>query len=269
MTGLQPTRLRQLAFGYTQEDLRVLIAPMATTGAEPIGSMGNDNALAVLSDRRPPLFSYFKQLFAQVTNPPIDPIRENDRHVAGDRHRRRAQPARRDARARPQAHPRPADPAQPRARDAAHGPRRDLPRAHAGHHVADQRTAPRGMRKALAKLCDDAHDAVAAGVSVLILSDRQVGPQRVAIPSLLAVAAVHEHLVREGTRLQTGLVLESGEPREVHHMATLDRLRLRGDQPVPAARHRRRDGRRGPHPEASTTPTRPSATSSRRSARAC
>ena len=77
MTGLQPTRLRQLAFGYTQEDLRVLIAPMAATGAEPIGSMGNDNALAVLSDRRPPLFSYFKQLFAQVTNPPIDPIRES------------------------------------------------------------------------------------------------------------------------------------------------------------------------------------------------
>ena len=147
MTGLQPTKLRQLAFGYTQEDLRVLIAPMAATGAEPIGSMGNDNALAVLSDRRPPLFNYFKQLFAQVTNPPIDPIRENDRHVAGDRHRRRAQPAHRDARARPQAHPRPADPAQPRARDAAHGPRRDLPRAHARHHVADRRTAPDGMRK--------------------------------------------------------------------------------------------------------------------------
>ena len=80
---------------------------------------------------------------------------------------------------------------------------------------------PDGMRKALAKLCDDAHDAVADGVSVLILSDRQVGPRRAAIPSLLAVGAVHEHLVREGTRLQTGLVLESGEPREVHHMATL------------------------------------------------
>ncbi|MGI8731423.1 MAG: glutamate synthase central domain-containing protein, partial [Solirubrobacteraceae bacterium] len=77
MTGLQPLRLRQLAFGYSQEDLRVLIAPMAKTGAEPIGSMGNDNSLAVLSDRRPPLFSYFKQLFAQVTNPPIDPIRES------------------------------------------------------------------------------------------------------------------------------------------------------------------------------------------------
>ena len=76
LTGVEPTGARQLAFGYTQEDLRVLIAPMAATGAEPIGSMGNDNALPVLSDKAPPLYSYFKQLFAQVTNPPIDPIRE-------------------------------------------------------------------------------------------------------------------------------------------------------------------------------------------------
>ena len=76
LTGVEHTRIRQLAFGYTQEDLRVLIAPMAAQGAEPIGSMGNDNALPVLSDQKPPLFSYFKQLFAQVTNPPIDPIRE-------------------------------------------------------------------------------------------------------------------------------------------------------------------------------------------------
>jgi glutamate synthase (NADPH/NADH) large chain/glutamate synthase (ferredoxin) len=76
LTGVEPTGLRQMAFGYTQEDLRVLIAPMAAAGAEPTGSMGNDNALPVLSDRKPPLYSYFKQLFAQVTNPPIDPIRE-------------------------------------------------------------------------------------------------------------------------------------------------------------------------------------------------
>ena len=87
MTGVEPTRLRQLAFGYTQEDLRVLIAPMAAKGEEPLGSMGNDTALAVLSDRRPPLYSYFKQLFAQVTNPPIDPIREEI--VMCLRHRRR------------------------------------------------------------------------------------------------------------------------------------------------------------------------------------
>ena len=220
MTGLQPTQLRQLAFGYTQEDLRVLIAPMAATGAEPIGSMGNDNALAVLSDRRPPLFSYFKQLFAQVTNPPIDPIRESivmslATAIGGEKNLLAETPE--------HAHKLILD--QPILRNLELETLRmvhdEIFRAHTLDITWPIADGPGGMKAALAKLCDDAHDAVAAGVSVLILSDRQVGPRRAAIPSLLAVGAVHEHLVREGTRLRTGLVLESGEPREVHHMATL------------------------------------------------
>ncbi|HEY0344992.1 MAG TPA: glutamate synthase central domain-containing protein, partial [Solirubrobacteraceae bacterium] len=220
LTGLQPTHLRQLAFGYTQEDLRVLVGPMAATGAEPIGSMGNDNALAVLSDRRPPLFSYFKQLFAQVTNPPIDPIRENivmslATGIGGERNLLDESPE--------HAHKLILD--QPILRNHELETLRmvhdEIFRAHTLDMTWPIEEGPEGMRARLAKLCDDAHDAVAMGVSVLILSDRQVGPRRAAIPSLLAVAAVHEHLVREGTRLRTGLVLESGEPREVHHMATL------------------------------------------------
>jgi len=220
MTGLQPTSLRQLAFGYTQEDLRVLIAPMAATGAEPIGSMGNDNALAVLSDRRPPLFSYFKQLFAQVTNPPIDPIRESivmslATAIGGEKNLLTETPE--------HAHKLILD--QPILRNHELETLRmvhdEIFRAHTLDITWPIADGPDAMKAALAKLCDDAHDAVAAGVTVLILSDRQVGPRHAAIPSLLAVAAVHEHLVREGTRLRTGLVLESGEPREVHHMATL------------------------------------------------
>ncbi len=220
MTGLQPTKLRQLAFGYSQEDLRVLIAPMAASGAEPLGSMGNDNALAVLSDRRPPLFSYFKQLFAQVTNPPIDPIRESivmslGTGIGGERNLLAESPE--------HAHKLILD--QPILRNHELETLRivhdEIFRAHTLDITWPIESGPDGMRTALAKLCDAAHDAVADGVSVLILSDRQVGPKRAPIPSLLAVAAVHEHLVREGTRLQTGLVLESGEPREVHHMATL------------------------------------------------
>ncbi|MDQ3240440.1 MAG: glutamate synthase large subunit [Actinomycetota bacterium] len=220
MTGLQPTRLRQLAFGYTQEDERVLIAPMAATGAEPIGSMGNDNSLAVLSDRRPPLFSYFKQLFAQVTNPPIDPIRENvvmslATGIGGERNLLTETPE--------HAHKLILD--QPILRNHELETLRivhdEIFRAHTLDITWSIADGPGAMRTALAKLCDDAHDAVADGVSVLILSDRQVGHKRAPIPSLLAVGAVHEHLVREGTRLRTGLVLESGEPREVHHLATL------------------------------------------------
>ncbi|HEV7885889.1 MAG TPA: glutamate synthase-related protein, partial [Solirubrobacteraceae bacterium] len=220
LTGLQPTKLRQLAFGYTQEDLRVLIAPMAATGAEPIGSMGNDNALAVLSDRRPPLFSYFKQLFAQVTNPPIDPIRESivmslATGIGGEKNLL--------SESAEHAHKLILD--QPILRNHELETLRmvhdEIFRAHTLDMTWPIEDGPTGMRARLAKLCDDAHDAVAMGVSVLILSDRQLGPKRAAIPSLLAVAAVHEHLVREGTRLRTGLVLESGEPREVHHMATL------------------------------------------------
>jgi len=216
----EPLRRAQLAFGYSQEDERVLLAPMARAGEEPIGSMGNDAALAVLSDQRPPLFSYFKQLFAQVTNPPIDPIRESivmslGTGVGAEGNLLNEAPE----------HARQLVMDQPVLRNHELETLRQVDHPWFRTHTIDM-TWPvaegtAGMHARLANLCDEAHDAVQIGVNVLILSDRAVGPERCAIPSLLAVAAVHHHLVRLGTRLQTGLVLESGEPREVHHFATL------------------------------------------------
>src|SRR5881397_3502786 len=216
----EPLRALQLAFGYTQEDLRVLIAPMARAGEEPIGSMGNDNALAVLSDQRPPLFSYFKQLFAQVTNPPIDPIREAvvmsvSAAVGAEGNLLDETP-------------------EHGHQLVMHGPvLRNVELEtlrQVGHEIFATATlditwpvaeGPEGMQKRLTNLCDEAYDNVEAGVNVIVLSDRRTGPERAPIPALLAVAAVHHHLVRAGNRLQAGLVLESGEPREVHHFATL------------------------------------------------
>jgi glutamate synthase (NADPH/NADH) large chain/glutamate synthase (ferredoxin) len=216
----QPLRRRQRAFGYSQEDLRVLLEPMARDAQEPIGSMGNDLSLAVLSDQAPPLFSYFKQLFAQVTNPPIDPIREEivmslATSLGTERNLFDETP------------------------EHAHKLLLDQPillnreletLRHISHDVFSSRTlditwpvadGPEGLAGALARVCEQAHEAIAEGVNIIILSDRLLGPARAAIPSLLAVSSVHHHLVREGTRLRAGIVLESGEPREVHHFATL------------------------------------------------
>ena len=216
----QPMRLRQRAFGYSQEDLRVLLAPMAIEAAEPIGSMGNDLSLAVLSDQAPPLFSYFKQLFAQVTNPPIDPIREeivmslattlgNERNLFDE------------------------------TPEHAHKLLLNQPillnreletLRHVDHDVYAARTiditwqiaeGPDGMSAAIDRICRQAREAIAEGVNIIILSDRLVSPRRAPMPSLLAVAAVHHHLVLQGTRLRAGIIVESGEPREVHHFATL------------------------------------------------
>ncbi len=216
----QPLRLRQRAFGYSQEDLRVLLAPMAIDAAEPVGSMGNDLSLAVLSDQAPPLFSYFKQLFAQVTNPPIDPIREeivmslatsmgNERNLFDE------------------------------TPEHTHKLLLDQPillnreletLRHVDHDVYAARTiditwpvaeGPAGMSKAIGRICRQAREAIAERVNIIILSDRQLGPRRAPVPSLLAVAAVHHHLVLQGTRLRAGIIVESGEPREVHHFATL------------------------------------------------
>ena len=216
----QPMRLRQRAFGYTQEDLRVLLSPMAIEAAEPIGSMGNDLSLAVLSDQAPPLFSYFKQLFAQVTNPPIDPIREeivmslattlgNERNLFDET---------------PE-HAHKLLLSQPILLN------RELETLrHVDHDVYAARTidicwqiseGPDGMSAAIDRICRQAREAIAEGVNIIILSDRLVGPRRAPMPSLLAVAAVHHHLVLQGTRLRAGIIVESGEPREVHHFATL------------------------------------------------
>jgi glutamate synthase (NADPH/NADH) large chain/glutamate synthase (ferredoxin) len=220
LTGVLPGHERRLAFGYSQEDLRVLITPMARVGEEPIGSMGNDAALAVLSDKRPPLFSYFKQLFAQVTNPPIDPIRESivmslGTGVGSESNLLEETPE--------HAHQLVMD--QPILRnDELETLRRvasDVFKAYTIDITWPVDEGPIGMSARLANACDEAHDAVTAGVNIVILSDRAAGPDRAPIPSLLAVGAIHHHLVRLGNRLRAGLVLESGEPREVHHFATL------------------------------------------------
>jgi glutamate synthase domain-containing protein 2/glutamate synthase domain-containing protein 1/glutamate synthase domain-containing protein 3 len=216
----QPLHARQRAFGYTQEDLRVLLAPMAREGQEPVGSMGNDLSLAVLSDQAPPLFSYFKQLFAQVTNPPIDPIREEivmslATSLGTERNLFDETPA----------HAHKLVLRQPILLNHELETLR-----HVAHDEFSARTLDTtwpaaegagGMEEALARLCAHAQEAIADGVNILILSDRSLDARRVPIPSLLAVSAVHHHLVREGTRLRAGIVLESGEPREVHHFATL------------------------------------------------
>ena len=153
---IEPLRSKQLAFGYSQEDLKLVIAPMATNGEEPVVSMGNDAALAVLSDRQPPLFSYFKQLFAQVTNPPIDPIREEvvmSLHVGVGREHNLLGRGRRPG--SPAGHGS-ADPAQPRTREAPSGIARDIQRRHARHHLADRERRRRhggAARRALRRGC--------------------------------------------------------------------------------------------------------------------
>jgi glutamate synthase domain-containing protein 2/glutamate synthase domain-containing protein 3 len=217
---IEPLRSKQLAFGYSQEDLKLIIAPMAAKGEEPTASMGNDAALAVLSDRQPPLFSYFKQLFAQVTNPPIDSIRENvvmslATGIGAEVNLLAETPQ--------HAHQLVLD--QPILRNRELEKLRQV--SHEIFHAATIditwpiEQGPDGMEMRLQAVCDEAENYVAHGANILILSDRNLGPERVAIPSLLAVAATHHHLVRHGTRLRTGLVVESGEPRDIHHMATL------------------------------------------------
>ena len=220
MTGVQPTLRRQKAFGYSQEDLRVLITPMAATGAEPIGSMGNDSALPVLSDNSPPLYSYFKQLFAQVTNPPIDPIREEivmslAAGVGSEQ----------NLLAETEQHAHQLCLNQPillnQELETIRHVNHDIFRADTIDMTWDVAEAEDGLESRIQAICDEAEQAIEKGFNILILSDRRTGPRRVPIPALLAVGAVHHHLVRAGTRLRAGLILESGEPREVHHMATL------------------------------------------------
>ncbi|HEY1457006.1 MAG TPA: glutamate synthase large subunit, partial [Solirubrobacteraceae bacterium] len=216
----QPLHLRQRAFGYSQEDLRVLLGPMARDGAEPVGSMGNDLALAVLSDQEPPLFSYFKQLFAQVTNPPIDPIREEivmslATTLGTELNLLDETPAH----------------AHQLVLERPVLLNRELETLrHVAHDVFAARTiditwpvaeGPDGMQAAIDRVCEQAREAIEQRVNIIILSDRRIGHRRAPIPSLLALAAVHHHLVGAGTRLRAGIVLESGEPREVHHFATL------------------------------------------------
>ena len=215
---------RQQAFGYTQEDIKFLMAPMAANGEEGIGSMGNDSPLAVLSDRNKPLYNYFKQLFAQVTNPPIDPIREaivmSLVSFIGPRPNlldiNQVNPPLR------------LEVTQPVLDFADMQRLRDVEDHTQGKfksHILDI-TYPvewgsEGVEAKLASLCAEATDAIKSGKNILIVSDRLVTVTQDAVPALLALSAVHQHLVREGMRTLAGLVVETGSAREVHHFAVL------------------------------------------------
>jgi len=211
---------RQFAFGYTQEDLNLIIAPMARMGAEPIGSMGNDAPPAPLSDQPKLLYNYFKQLFAQVTNPPIDSIREEIvtstlTTLGSERNLLDPQPE--SCRQIQLSSPviTNGELEKLRALDRPGFKSATLP------ILYDVSGGGPALEEALARLFDAADSAIADGVNILILSDRGITAQMAPIPALLAVSGLHHHLVANGRRTQVGLVLESGEPREVHHFALL------------------------------------------------
>jgi glutamate synthase (NADPH) large chain len=215
---------RQQAFGFTQEDIKFLIAPMAANGEEAIGSMGNDSPLAVLSDRNKPLYNYFKQLFAQVTNPPIDPIREaivmSLVSFIGPKPNlldiNQVNPPLR------------LEVSQPVLDFAEMAKLRDIAKHTQGKfrsYTLDI-TYPlvwgrEGVEAKLASLCAEAVDAIKGGHNILIISDRGMTATQVAIPAVLSLSAIHQHLVREGLRTMAGLVVETGSAREVHHFAVL------------------------------------------------
>ncbi len=215
---------RQQAFGYTQEDVKFLMTPMATTGEEAIGSMGNDTPISALSDKPKSLFTYFKQNFAQVTNPPIDPIREelvmslvsiigprpNLFDLEGLSNSKRLEVR------------------QPILTNEDLEKIRSISEMSGDHfksHTFDisfpAEHGTDGMGWALDELCDRAEEEVRGDCNIIILSDRKAGAERIQIPVLLACAAVHHHLIRKGLRTSVGLVVETGEPREVHHFACL------------------------------------------------
>jgi glutamate synthase domain-containing protein 2/glutamate synthase domain-containing protein 1/glutamate synthase domain-containing protein 3 len=211
---------RQRAYGYSEEDLRILLAPMAAKGEEPIGSMGNDVPLACLSDRPQSLFNYFKQLFAQVTNPPIDPIREEMvmsliSYIGTERNILDEAPENCHTLKLP--HPILTNRDLEKLRRVSTGDllATTLPTL---FRAAD---GEKGLKRSLEDLSARASHAVESGYTLLILSDRGVDPTYAAIPSLLAMAAVHNRLVQEKTRTQVALIIESGEPREVMHFALL------------------------------------------------
>ena len=216
-------RRTQLSFGFTQEDLRNILTPMAQGGEDPVGSMGTDTPIALLSSRARLLYDYFKQNFAQVTNPPIDPIREklvmSLVSMIGPRPNLLGRNAGNHKRL---------EVAQPILTND------DLERIRSIHETMDGafRTAtldatwPAGgdaqaLEDAVERLCHAATDAVLDDMNLLIISDRREGPDRIPIPAALATGAVHHHLIRRGLRMQTGLVLETGEAREVHHFCVL------------------------------------------------
>ena len=211
---------RQLAFGYTFEDLRFLVGPMANDGVQPLGSMGTDTPLAVLSNQPQLLYNYFKQLFAQVTNPPIDPIREENitsTEIMVGSEGNLLQPTARSARQIKLKHPLLTNEELEKLRHV----NRPGFKAVTLPILFPAKAGAKGLEAALDQLFREADEAVASGVNILVLSDRGISPTDAPIPALLAVAGLHHHLIRQGTRTEIGLVLESGEPREVHHFALL------------------------------------------------
>ncbi len=210
----------QRVFGYTDEDLRIIMGPMAEQGQEPIGSMGTDTPLACLSDKPQPLFHYFRQLFAQVTNPAIDPIREdlvmsltsyigNERNILDETEQH--------CHLLKLPHP-----------ILTNYDLEKLRRVSQGDFLATTLNmlflaegGEKELQRAIDALCRRASWAIKSGYSVLVLSDRNVDPEYAPIPSLLALSAVHHHLIREGSRTQVALIVESGEPREVMHYCLL------------------------------------------------
>ena len=218
---------RQVAFGYTHEDQIRILAPMATDGVEPVGSMGNDTPLAVLSDRPQLLYNYFKQLFAQVTNPPVDAIREEIIMAVGTTigpEQNLLDPSPLSCHRIKLATPILTNEDLEKLRTLS------TPRKRLGRWDFRSTTLPMlfdvaGGAAALTAALDDlfrrADEAIAAGATFLILSDRGLDAQRAPIPALLAVSGLHQHLVRNATRTRVGIVLESGEPRETHHFALL------------------------------------------------
>ncbi len=211
---------QQQAFGYTVEDLRLLMAPMARNGEEAVGSMGTDTPLAVLSSKSPLLYNYFKQLFAQVTNPPIDSIREEmvmsvESYIGSEQNLLDETP--RHARLLKLQCPVLTDPELARIRQASVN---DFSVETLKMHFSEG-DGGGGLETALEALCRQASQAVSRGRNIIILSDRGVDGESVPIPALLATSAVHHHLIREGTRTKVGLVVETGEAREVMHFALL------------------------------------------------
>ena len=213
-------RQRQQVFGYSIEDLKMLMMPMAITGEEPVGSMGTDTPLAVLSDRPQLLFKYFKQLFAQVTNPPIDPIREQlvmslvtnigpKANLLGEtpescRRIKVNQPILTNADLE-------------KIRTIADG----YFKSQTLSMLFPVAEGPHGLAGAVERLCRQASEAIRAGFNFIILSDRGINAEWAPVPSLLAISAVHHHLIRECSRTEVGLIVETGEAREVHHFACL------------------------------------------------
>ena len=227
---------RQQAFGYTQEDIARFLEPMARGSEDPIGSMGTDTPIAVLSDRSRLLYDYFKQNFAQVTNPPIDPIREELVMSLLSMIGPRPNLLGRDA----GTHKR-LEVSQPILTNEGLAKIRSVEVALDGAFRTatiditwDASTGADGLAMALKEMCWAATEAVLGDANILILSDRGQGPDRIPMPALLATAAVHHQLVRQGLRMQTGLVIETGEAREVHHFCALAGYGAEGINPYVA-----------------------------------